>query len=103
MSISKIKEINKKWDKFTIYYNCKWNNCPEGGKECYHANKENIKEFWNQQILSLIEELEGKVIGEDEHKYIPSVTEPQYYENEQTRNELRKEMRASIKSYKKGL
>lgn len=62
MSISKIKEINKKFDEeFSIHKGRKWILTEEEAKD--------IKVFYTQQILSLIEELEGKLIKTIQDKY----------------------------------
>ena len=64
MSISKIKEINKKFDE--LYEKevghadvCKSEGYPIKITSCVCGASE-IKSFYTQQILSLIEELEGK-------------------------------------------
>lgn len=54
-TISKIKEINKKFDKKFIFRDSKGS-----ATFSYGTNPINIKSFYSKQILSLIEELEGK-------------------------------------------
>ena len=56
-----IKEINKLFDKEFYYVN---------GLNNVSIRKE-IKSFWNEQILSLIEELEGKLDEMKKDKHIP--------------------------------
>ena len=52
-----IKEINKKFDE-------KWSFCFPNEKQ-FVGPYNVIKFFWNEQILSLIEELEGKKTKKD--------------------------------------
>ena len=60
MSISKIEEINKAFDKF----------CEENEIYTIGQDDENmVKNFWNKQILSLIEELEGLGDWEEDKDY----------------------------------
>jgi hypothetical protein len=91
MSISKIKEINKKFKKkfplLRVY------NCPDHEPD-EHFCEDEVISFYTQQILSLIEELEGKVIGEDEGSSY-------FNDSRKVRNDFRKQQRVIIRSYLK--
>ena len=100
-----IKEINKLFDdEFCKVY-------PDGSSRFLRSvsqdSDKEIKEFWNKQILSLIEELEGKLpkINEDiwEDLKIEDDWDMKTGMVREGFNQAVDQMRATIKSYKKGL
>lgn len=97
-----IKEINKKFDE-------RFPHLVAFSIELAEERRTAIKSFYTQQILSLIEELEGKIpkkmkSREIKHKEIGLKEAPWYWWGfSDARNEAIDQMRATIKSYKKGL
>ena len=127
MSISKIKEINKAFDE-------KFPNWPEPNKgageglgplagvgmymqydedrKLWVKNKQEIKDFYTQQILSLIEELEGKLPRKKDNDDIETIKTFDGVSRKHVTlvirrwgkwNEAVDQMRASIKEFKEKL
>lgn len=95
-----IKEINKKFDE-------RFPHLVAFSIELAEERRTAIKSFYTQQILSLIEELEGKVIGADIVPFLsmkpvekPIMFDQSDYYIDLGKKRFQDQMRASIKSYK---
>lgn len=77
----------------------RWYKCECDGNRIYYANK--AGKFFQKKLNSLLQEIEEKVIGEDEWtKKERGAMEPLYSNKNLLRNKLRRQQRKALKTIK---